>query len=137
MSLVRLGAGLAVLALAAACSKSSPAAPNPPATGLRLVSASLQLPATAVGQISYASTTIINGETNSEKMTGFGPNTGPFWSTQGGTCNTTYAFVIPAGAQCTLEWGFKPTTTGAQTATGTISFESGKTLSLALSAVGT
>ena len=138
MSVARIGAALALLVLVACNDDPSPTMADPtPATGLRLEPSALQFPATAVGAISYAMVTITNGETDSQKLVGFQPVEAPFWSTQAGTCNLEYAFVMPPGASCTLQWGFKPLSTGAQTASGIISFESGKTLTVALSGVGT
>jgi hypothetical protein len=87
---------------------------------------------------SYAMVTITNTGNQIERLVSAKGNpTPPFWPTYGGTCNVKYLYLLPPKESCTFQWGFKPQNPGKFTGTGTISFESGATVNVALSGVGT
>jgi hypothetical protein len=90
-----------------------------------------------VGDITYATVTITNTGSGAETISGGYASLSEFWPTWGGTCNVTYAYVIPPHTSCTLQWGFKPTATGPVTTIGNVSFKSGATLYVFLNGIGT
>jgi hypothetical protein len=90
-----------------------------------------------VGDITYAMVTITNTGSGTETIDGGYAPLSEFWPTWGGTCNVTYAYVIPPHTSCTLQWGFKPTATGPVTTIGNVSFKSGATLYVFLNGIGT
>jgi len=90
-----------------------------------------------VGDITYSVVTITNTGSGTETIVGGYASLSQFWPTWGGTCNVTYAYVIPAHTSCTLQWGFKPTAIGPITTIGNVTFKSGATLYVFLNGVGT
>ena len=103
----------------------------------------LSFPNTPVGpdcpgaNCTYAMVTITNTGSGTEHLTGAAAGSyGPFWPTYGGTCNTPNMYVLPAGASCTFQWGFKPEHPGRVRDTGTINFESGESVSIELDGRG-
>jgi hypothetical protein len=107
------------------------------APGLSVSPTGLQFAPTEVDESSFAVVTITNGGPGAERLATASVAAGPFWPTFGGTCNVTYAYVLGPHVSCTFQFGFRPATAGAHTATGSITFESGSVLSVPLSGVGT
>jgi len=90
-----------------------------------------------VNTYKYHMVTITNSGPGTETLVGGYATAGSdFWVTWGGTCNVTYAYIIPANKSCTLQWGFKPTVKGPVTASGSIMFEGGTTLDIFLNGIG-
>jgi Abnormal spindle-like microcephaly-assoc'd, ASPM-SPD-2-Hydin len=90
-----------------------------------------------VGKITYRVVTITNTGSSSETLASAAVDPSPaFWPTWGGTCNVQYLYVIPPGASCTFQFGFEPTRKGHVSGQGTITFQSGNTLTVQLSGVG-
>ena len=103
----------------------------------------LSFPGTPVGpdcpgaNCAYAIVTITNTGSETEHLIGAAAGSyGPFWPTYGGTCNTPNMYYLSPGASCTFQWGFKPGKPGHVQDTGTISFESGATVSVDLEGRG-
>jgi hypothetical protein len=104
---------------------------------------SVEFPDTPVGpdcpgsNCTYALVTITNNGTDTEHLIGatVGPP-GPFWPTFGGTCNVPRLYYLPPGESCTFQWGFRPEHPGNASATGTITFESGATVTVELNGKG-
>jgi hypothetical protein len=90
-----------------------------------------------VGTIAYGMVTITNRGSGAEMlMSATAPNP-PFWPTWGGTCNSVAVNkVVAPGRSCTFQFGFKPTQKGHVTGQGTITFQSGNTLTVQLTGVG-
>jgi hypothetical protein len=87
---------------------------------------------------SYAMVTITNNGSQTERLVSAkGDPTPPFWPTYGGTCSVQYLYQLPPKESCTFQWGFKPQKPGKFKGTGTITFESGATVNVALTGVGT
>lgn len=98
--------------------------------------ASLNLKA-KVGNITYGMVTITNtGSTSDTLMSAAGDPRPPFWPTWGGTCNVQYLYILPPGRSCTFQFGFKPRQKGHVSGQGTVTFQSGATLTIQLNGVG-
>ena len=97
---------------------------------------------TPVGEFSYEIVTISNTGDATDFISSATPVESPFFATFGGTCNVSIDpisgknYYIPPGSSCTFQWGFNPGRPGRQTGTGTLNFESGATLTVALTGRG-
>jgi hypothetical protein len=111
---------------------------------LTVAPATLSFPTTPVGpacpgaNCTYAMVTITNTGSGTEHLVGAAAgSSGPFWPTFGGTCNLPNMYFLPAGESCTFQWGFKPAHRGRAHDTGTITFESGESVTFELEGRGT
>jgi len=92
---------------------------------------------TRVGNITYGMVTITNTGGSSETLTGAAAPNPPFWPTWGGSCNLApINRVVLPGRSCTFQFGFKPTEKGNVSRQGTLTFQSGATLTVQLKGVG-
>jgi hypothetical protein len=92
---------------------------------------------TGVGNITYGMVTITNTGGSSETLTGAVAPNPPFWPTWGGSCNLPpINRVVLPGRSCTFQFGFKPTQKGHVSGQGTMTFQSGTTLTVELDGVG-
>jgi hypothetical protein len=90
-----------------------------------------------VGNSTYGIVTIANTGSSAETLTGAANPNSQFWPTWGGTCNSSAVNkVVAPGRSCTFEFGFKPTQTGQVSDQGTITFQSGASLTVQLKGVG-
>jgi len=93
---------------------------------------------TPVGGFTYATVTITNSGDAADFISTATPVEPPFFAPFAGTCNTSVDpisgknFYLLPGSACTFQWGFNPSRAGRQTATGTLYFESGATLTVSL-----
>lgn len=97
---------------------------------------------TPIGGFSYEIVTITNSGDATDFISSATPVESPFFATFAGGCNFSVDpisgknYYIPPGSSCTFQWGFSPGRAGRQTGTGTLSFESGATLTVSFTGRG-